>query len=1038
MVFVMGEELSLREKYKMFSGKKIFIMCMAFLSDVFTGKTTLMNKKIAAVTLSMLLLVSIIGITPVNAADSSLYEPIQITGFNVDIIPEGSGTVGSQTDCGLDATGITYCTDTFASTHSIYTGNNLPDNGRVVNSISGSTYEGATYQLNPYNDKNVLLLFSQTAYDRYTGTLTNPRDFTDIFSGANTSGRLTLETPGAYEKLLFLATSGDGQSDFNVTVNFTDGSSTAPISFTVYDWCVGTSPYTSVQGLNEVLQNGTSRAANAKLFDCYIDISAHKTKLVESVDFSLTSTGNGLAAIFALSGKAPEDAPNEPTTPASTEIVATSTSFTAKWNAVTDATSYALDVSTDPNFGSFVNNYNNLEVGNVTEYKVDQNIVEGTTYYYRVRAIKGGSSSFSSDVVQVSTPNSAADPAKNSVTANPATITFGDSSTITAIGDKQAATEADSGETKYIPTIWSCTDGSSGFFNVDGNGDYKITYTPTSSGTKTITATYQLYTSDGSGWNINAGSIDTKTVDVVVNTKQLTTPSNLAWDSASFTKATWDAVDNATNYSVQLFKNGSPVSTYITNNAYYDFSGDITTDGTYTFKVTANGTGNYATSLQSAASSGQDVCSITWNEQGGSGAAGGSSLLPAGNLITIPTTSPTKAGHSFGGWFTQADGYGTQITNASTAPSGTVEYYAYWSADALISSVSISGTALYGEELTADISNITNNTGTLSFRWQRNGGDISGATSQTYTIIAEDVGQSVAVVVTSDVQTGSLTSTAVTPQYGEFTITFAPNGGTGEASDDQYPFVSFELHNGSGFTRDNYVIDGWTIEGTDYELGGLYSMPTYDVTANAIWAKDTDYDGVSDDDEVSAGTNPNDPQDRPQKGTITVTVYQQDGSPAAGMTCVLNSAPVVVTTDADGNAVFTDVDLAPHTLTLRNGTVQLGTYSLNFTEGSSNSTNIADNASTDSDGSVNTTVASNFLSLNLKIQLNESNFWELGEALYTQSAINAGYQRVENPQTGDYRTYFNELWIWMISAAVLLGACAMTFFAVKKKTVEYI
>ena len=1011
--------------------KKFF--SMAFFSDVFKGKITLKNKMVTVILLSMVVLAGIIGITSVNA-DSILYEPIKIIGFNVDIIPEGSGPVGSQTDCGLDATGITYCTDNYASTHGISNGNNLPDNGRVVNNISGSVYVGATYQLNPYNDKNALLLFSQTAYDRDTGTLTNPRDFTDIFSGANTSGTLTLETPGAYEKLLFLATSGDGESTFNVTVNFTDGSSTAPISFTVYDWCLGVSPYTSVSGLNEVLQSGTSRNAGAKLFDCFIDISDYKTKLVESVDFSLTSTGNGLAAIFALSGKSPADAPDEPSTPASNQIVATSNSFTAKWNAVTDATSYALDVSTDPNFGSFVTDYNNLDVGNVTEYKVDQNIEEGTTYYYRVRAIKGGSASFSSDVVQVSTPNSAADPANNSVTANPTTIVYGSTSKITAIGDKQAATEAESGETKYIPTNWSSTDGSSGTFNADGNGDYKITYTPLSSGTKTITATYQLYTSDGSQWYIDAGSTNTKTVDVLVNAQQLTTPSNLVWDSVSFTKATWDAVANATNYSVQLFKDGSPVSVYTTNAVYYDFSGDITADGTYTFKVTANGTGNYSTSLQSAASSDQDVCSITWNEQGGSGTAGGSSLLPVGNVITIPTTAPTQAGHSFGGWFTQMDGYGTQITNASTAPSGAVQYYAYWTADALISSVSISGTPQYGEELTADISNVTNNTGTLSYQWKRNGGDIGGATNQTYTISADDVGQSLAVVVTSDVQTGSLTSPAVTPQYGEFTITYAPNGGTGGTSENQYPFVIFSLNNGSGFTRDNYIIDGWTIEGIGYELGGLYTMPTHDVTANAVWVADNDNDGVSDDDEAIAGTSPNDPGDKPQKGTINVTVYQQDGSPAAGFTCVLNSTPVVVTTDANGTAVFSNVDLAPHTLTLRNGNGQLGTYSLNFTKGSATSTDINDNASTDSDGSVSSIVASNFLSLNLTIQRNGSDFWQIGYASNTQSpspssAVN--YGRVDNPQTGDYGTDFIKL--WMLVATLLIGGCVMTGIAIKKR-----
>ncbi len=59
--------------------------------------------------------------------------------------------------------------------------------------------------------------------------------------------------------------------------------------------------------------------------------------------------------------------------------------FTANWNAVSGATGYYLDISTDVAFGSFVTGYNNLNVGNVTTLVVTP-LASGVTYYYRVRS----------------------------------------------------------------------------------------------------------------------------------------------------------------------------------------------------------------------------------------------------------------------------------------------------------------------------------------------------------------------------------------------------------------------------------------------------------------------------------------------------------------------------------------------------------------------------------------------------------------------------------------------------------------------------
>src|SRR5215471_14760335 len=63
----------------------------------------------------------------------------------------------------------------------------------------------------------------------------------------------------------------------------------------------------------------------------------------------------------------------------------TRSSFMASWARVNGAIRYLLDVSTDRAFGSYVNGYHDLDVGNVTG-RVVTGLNPGTTYYYRVHA----------------------------------------------------------------------------------------------------------------------------------------------------------------------------------------------------------------------------------------------------------------------------------------------------------------------------------------------------------------------------------------------------------------------------------------------------------------------------------------------------------------------------------------------------------------------------------------------------------------------------------------------------------------------------
>lgn len=90
-----------------------------------------------------------------------------------------------------------------------------------------------------------------------------------------------------------------------------------------------------------------------------------------------------------------------PTANAATSI--TSNSFVANWNAVSGASSYVIDVSTNPSFTNILSSYNNLNVGNVTSYTIT-GLNSCFTYYYRVRAISAcNTASGNSNTVAVTT-----------------------------------------------------------------------------------------------------------------------------------------------------------------------------------------------------------------------------------------------------------------------------------------------------------------------------------------------------------------------------------------------------------------------------------------------------------------------------------------------------------------------------------------------------------------------------------------------------------------------------------------------------------
>src|SRR5260370_1209549 len=75
----------------------------------------------------------------------------------------------------------------------------------------------------------------------------------------------------------------------------------------------------------------------------------------------------------------------------------TRTSFIASWAPVNGASGYRLDVSTSNAFGSYVQGYQDLDVGNMTGFVIG-GLRPGTTYHYRVRAYSPAGTSSDSSV----------------------------------------------------------------------------------------------------------------------------------------------------------------------------------------------------------------------------------------------------------------------------------------------------------------------------------------------------------------------------------------------------------------------------------------------------------------------------------------------------------------------------------------------------------------------------------------------------------------------------------------------------------------
>jgi len=215
---------------------------------------------------------------------SQPFTPVSVTGFNHDVIAE-SGT-SSLTTTTIPLDGVTVSNKVMYSvafrTANGFGGGGIADNGTVTDAAG-------SYQLAPYTGNNALLL-------QRTQT-----------------GDLTLATPAKFSSLRVLCFSTEGTSAVNVTLTFTDATTTSVLTnYALGDWFNGVTNLV-LSGFGRCTRATPASGADAfptnpRLYYINIPIScASKNKLIQKISFTnVTTAGTNApypnAVFFAVSG----------------------------------------------------------------------------------------------------------------------------------------------------------------------------------------------------------------------------------------------------------------------------------------------------------------------------------------------------------------------------------------------------------------------------------------------------------------------------------------------------------------------------------------------------------------------------------------------------------------------------------------------------------------------------------------------------------------------------------------------------------------
>ena len=210
------------------------------------------------------------------------YTPIDVTGYNADVIANGTGIANVSTTNAVDAVSNSYIALNYEPTSGNVTTVGLPLNRTLT---SGST-PALKFLLQDYGGNNSLRLPAQ-----------------------NQSGSLTLTQPVKASEIFLAVTSGSGTSVINTEIMFEDGTSQIAAGISVSDWYnagTGSQPalVSNIGRANRANLVGSVDPGNSKIFYITLAINLdNQSKLISGIEITKTSAGaeEPVPNIFAIS-----------------------------------------------------------------------------------------------------------------------------------------------------------------------------------------------------------------------------------------------------------------------------------------------------------------------------------------------------------------------------------------------------------------------------------------------------------------------------------------------------------------------------------------------------------------------------------------------------------------------------------------------------------------------------------------------------------------------------------------------------------------
>lgn len=299
--------------------------------------------------------------------------PLTAGSFTADVIANGAAAAppASSTTTDVDGAGYYLISQDYYTATTAHT-SGIPNNGLIPNSIAG--YSALTYQLASLSANNALQVRT-----------------------AGGTGTVTFATPTAASELYVLGISGSGATTLTMTVNYSDGTTTAFASQRYPDW-FDVSATQNVFGTTGRASAATPvstpyTASNTAPFldQVKLTIPAAKTSTtITGITFT-TATGSGVLNIMAVSAGLP--APNCAVAPTTLTTVASTTATGGTTLATAcPSTSIYLSVSGVPaNSGytyqwqssttSATTGFANISGATSSTYTANN---QTTTTYYRV------------------------------------------------------------------------------------------------------------------------------------------------------------------------------------------------------------------------------------------------------------------------------------------------------------------------------------------------------------------------------------------------------------------------------------------------------------------------------------------------------------------------------------------------------------------------------------------------------------------------------------------------------------------------------